>query len=280
MEAFEQYKLTENYEDSSTKIKECADALLDNNDLVNAKQIYTYLNNKDLQNYCDARLAFESGKYADAQKLFESCIAIRDAEEYQKRCILKRANAYMSEGYLNNAKQLYESLPVTFSFDGIAVREQLNKIDSHKDFLDFCGQWKSNDMDASVRQTHDSTGLWDQWDGDGWGYTVDITCVINNDDTVTMRAEAEFWTYTNYSSLSAYLKNADRKEVFTYTGKSVPSSIKIADTTFSGNEISGSLSIAKNNFKLNYQIKDRNSSMNFTYTYKAFGTYDTFVVKH
>lgn len=196
-------------------------------------------------------------------------------------CKLMEAEEYYAKGYLNTAKDMYAALPEGFSYGDISAAARLETLNAHADFLEICGRWRCDAITSSVRQTHDSTGLWDEWEGDGSGYTVDITCVINDDDTVTMTAEAEYWRYTNYSLLSRNLKTTDNTMKFEYTGASRPSSVDEDYTnSFSGNHITSSLTIQPNNFVFSWLCVDENYSMDFTYRYKTNGTYDTFVEAH
>ena len=96
-----------------------------------------------------------------------------------------------------------------------------------------------------------------------------MTCVINSNDTVSIEAVAHFWLYSNYSSLSAYLRTRDTSVTFTYTGKTVPKEI-----TNSGGAITAKLTIKNTAFTLDYKYVDTTSGMYFNYTFKAFGTYN------
>lgn len=274
--AYNEYLLADDFEDAAAKIQNCADGLLSKGAFAAAKAAYESLGDEKHASYCDGMVQFDAGSYEAAEKLFDAADAVENASEMKNASMLMQAEEYMAKGYLNSALTIYEALPEGFSYNDISAADRIKNLQAHARFVELCGQWKSDNMDASVRQTHDSTGLWDQWDGDGWGYLADVTCVINSDDTVTITANANFWMYTNYSTLSKYLKNSDWSAKFTYTGKNVPYSIKL-DSDMLGYAVTGTLTMRKNNFKLDYQLKDANSSMNFTYTYKAFGTYDTLV---
>ncbi len=223
--------------------------------------------------YAQGFICFEENDYTAAQEHFESAGDLLDATEMSRASIIMQAESNLEKGYLNTAEELYLKLPEDYSYNGIAVSDRLATLEKYRSFVEICGIWTCNNMDASVRQTHDSTGLWDQWDGDGWGYDLEVTCILNDDETATINAKANFWHYTNYSSLSKYLKTSNDSCVFTYTGKTVPS--KMTYSLDFINEYSGTLTLKNKTFKLDYKITDRNSSMNFTYTYKSFGTYDT-----
>ena len=210
----------------------------------------------------------DAGEYDQAEAAFISAEGYGDSANMLQAVKLMQAEETMAEGRLNTARAMFQELPSGFSYNGVSVDDRLAALERHSSFVALCGQWNSTDMDASVRQTHVSTGLWDQWDGDGTNYKLTITCVINDDDTVTMTAKAAYWMYINYSSLSKNLKTLDMSKTFTYTGTSVPSVIE---------DGSSKLTISGQTFKFNYQLVDKNSSMNFNYTFKSFGTYDKLV---
>lgn len=229
----------------------------------------------DYINFAEGMKIFLSGDYENAQPLFETAPAVAEAGSMIHACKLMKAESFMAKGYLNTAKGLYEELPEEFTYNEISVSDRLELLKKHKKWVKLCGKWRSTNMDASVRQKHDSTGLWDQWTGDGSNYYLEVTCVINDDGTVTMKAKANFWMYTNYSTLSKYLKTSDSSATFEYTGKSVPSKIKDSYTFIY--KISEELQIKDGYFKLNRKVTDNNSSMNFTYYYKSYGTYKELV---
>lgn len=269
---------SQGFEDSDDKIMDAGKSLVAGKKYSDAIEVLGMTTNAQASRYiayADGQISFSNQKYSDAEKLFADAGDIEDAGTMINASRLMQAEAYMEQGYLNTAKALYEAMPEGFSYNGVSSADRLESLDKHKDFVELCGQWKCNDMDASVRQTHISTGLWDQWDGDGYGYNLDITCVINDDDTVTMTAKASFWMYTNFSSLGNNLKYEDRSATFTYTGSSVPKNItnKYSFT----NDYNEKLTISNKTFKLNCEVINKSYSINFNYTFKAFGTYDIFV---
>ena len=278
LDAANLFDKAKDYSDAKQQLFDTAKLLLNDGNYAEAIAAFNKSEDPSCATYVEYAQGFISmadSNYEDAQKHFEAAEGLEDSYDMISFCIFMQAEAYMDKGYLNTAKELYKSLPADYSYDGTSVEDRLAKLEKFNSFVELCGVWKCDDMDASVRQTHTSTGLWDQWDGDGWGYELHITCLLNDDDTATLNAKANFWHYTNYSSLSKNLKNSDDSCTFTYTGKTVPAKL---DYSLNFNyEYSGTLKISGKTFKLDYQILDKNSTMNFTYTYKSFGTYDTFV---
>lgn len=278
-EAADMFQKALGFADAEEKMFEAGVGLLDTADYAKAIEVMELCSDasKDAYiAYANGAISMADGKYEEAQTYFEAAGDVNDAAAMVNNCIYMQAEANMEKGYLNTAKSLYDALPDDFSYNGgKTVGDRLAQLEQFNSFVELCGIWQSSDMDSSVRQTHDSTGLWDQWDGNGWGYNVEVTCVLNDDNTATLKAKANFWHYNNYSSLSSNLKYGDDSCTFTYTGTSVPSKMDFSlDFTY---EYRGTLTIKGKTFKLDYKIVDANSSMNFTYTYKSFGTYDKLI---
>lgn len=275
-----EFIIAEDYSDARAKVLEAGKGQLHAGDYNGAIGIFSQTTDPQTAvyiSYANGMLKFNEGSYTDAQAFFVESSGIEDADNMVSVCKFMEAESYMAKGYLNTAKGIYEELDTAFTYNDISVSDRLAQLKKHKAFVALCGQWQSNEMDASVRQTHDSTGLWDQWDGDGWSYVLDVTCVINDDNTVTMTAKANFWMYTNYSTLSKNLKNTNTSTTFTYTGKKVPKKIKQSSDFLYDITETLTINASKKTFELNYKLKDANSSMNFTYTYKSFGKYDTLI---
>ena len=77
----------------------------------------------------------------------------------------------------------------------------------------------------------------------------------------TFKGEAGYYIYTNYSSLSKYLKSMKMTESFSVTGKTLPKTLEsnsLVKLTYSGGKVT-----------LKFDLKDANSSVNFTYRYKS-----------
>lgn len=279
VEAAELFNSAAGYADAEEKLFSTAIALFDAacySDALNAFELSLDSAKEPYVEYAQGAIDLNDGKYESAQKHFEASGGLNGAGEMVNVCVYMQAEENMGKGYLNTAKALYSSLPSDFSYgEGKSVEERLASLEKFNAFVELCGVWKSSNMDASVRQTSKSTGRWNQWDGEGSNYTLEITCVLNEDETATLTAKANFWYYTNYSSLSKNLETANTSCSFTYTGINVPSTLDYSlDFTY---EYSGTLTINNKNFTLSYQILNKNSSVYFTYTHKSFGTYDTFM---
>jgi len=215
-------------------------------------------------NFFQGMVIVDSGNFVDAKPYFQAAGEYEGAANMAASCDLMVAEEFWAKGYLNTAKAIYEELPEDLEYNGVSVEHRLAQLKKFKKFVKLCGKWKaSGECKAYVRQTHYSTGLWDAWTttwDDPYDYLV-ITCVINEDGTVTMSGYAEYMRHTTYSSLSAYLKPTSDTAYFTWTGKKFPSSVKCSDRE--------KLTIDGTKVNLKYSYTDRSESVNFKYKYTS-----------
>lgn len=216
--------------------------------------------------YGKAEKLYNEKNYADAKEIYEKTTGYDDVESKILNCTFMEAEAYYKDGDLAKAQELFSTFSPDFAFDGVSAKTRLETLKNRADLVKLCGTWEGRGGNMSVRQTHDSTGLWDQWDAE-FTDRIQIKCVINDDGTVTIKGTAKYYTYTNYSSLSKYLKTLELSATFEKTGSQIPNELyssSIATLTYDGSK-----------FILKYKLVDSNSSMNFTYTYISNITYDT-----
>lgn len=229
------------------------------------KELGDFENSAELLNsttYKKAEALYENGSYAAAKTTYGQTTGYDVADKVQN-CDLMAAEALYLDGDLKKAKEAFEKLPKDLTFNNVSVSARLATLEEHADALAMCGTFKGNGK-MKVRQTHDSTGLWDEWYCDFVDY-ITIKVVINNDGTYTFKGDADYYIYTNYSSLSAYLKSMEMSETFTKTGKTLPKELvsdSLVKMTYSDGKI-----------KLDFVLKDKNSSVNFTYKYTSSITY-------
>lgn len=271
--AIELFKNNIDYKDSKDKIKkayyEYGIALIDENKYEDAITTFKKAKGEELEkyiSYANAMLDFNAKKFNTALTKFKELNDFKNSSDYINYCKLFLAEEKYKDGDLVNAKKLFNDLDKELEFEGIKVSNRLDTLEKYKDYISLCGTWSGSNGKFSVRQTHDSTGLWDQWDND-YNAELKLKCIINEDGTVTLKGDAKYYIYTNYSSLSQYLKMPQKTLTINKTVNSIPSDIA------SGNNIK--LTYSGGKFSLVYDYKDENSSMNFTYRYKSSITYNT-----
>lgn len=271
--AIELYKKNKNYKDSKEKLEEAyyayGIALIDGDKYEEAINVFKKSKGDDLNkyiSYANAMIDFKDKKYNTALATFKDLIDFKKANEYANYCNLMLAEEKYKNGNLAVAKKLFTGLDKDLEFDGVKVSNRLETLEKYNDYVNLCGTWSGSNGKMSVRQTHDSTGSWDQWDGD-YNAELKINCIINEDGSVTLKGDAKYYVYTNYSSLSKYLKTPQKSLTINKTVSSLPNEIA------SGNNVK--LTYSNGKFLLNYDYNDSNSSMNFTYKYKSSITYNT-----
>lgn len=271
--AIKLYEKNIDYKDSKEKIKkayyEYGIMLIDDKKYEDAIKIFKKANGDEIEkyiSYANAMLDFNEEKYNTALSTFQELVDFKDSNDYVNYSNLMLAEVQYKDGNLSNAKKMFESLDKDLEINGIKVSNRLDLLEKYKDYVNLCGTWMGTNGKMSVRQTHDSTGLWNQWDGEYTDY-LQLKCIINEDGTVTLKGDAQYYIYTNYSSLSKYLKELEKSLVINKTVSSIPSEIA------SGTNVK--LTYSGNKFSLVYDYNDENSSMNFTYRYKSSITYNT-----
>ncbi|MDO4380800.1 MAG: tetratricopeptide repeat protein, partial [Clostridia bacterium] len=173
--------------------------------------------------YQKAEAAYKKGDYNSASGWYSNAgNNHKDIEKKIQNSNLMLAEEDLKEGKLSDAWKEFSKLPKNLEFKGIKVSDRLALLRKHKDMVDLCGGWMGEGKMA-VRQTHDSTGLWDQWDADFSLAPLTFRCIINKDGTYTFKGTATYIYYTNYSSISSYLKDKSDTISFSQKGKTIPS---------------------------------------------------------
>lgn len=213
--------------------------------------------------YAKAEELYVEGSYTNAKNIYNKTTGYDDVAQKVQNCDLMAAEELFRDGELKKAKEAFEKLPSDLTFNDVSVSARLATLKEHAEAVSMCGTFKGSG-NMTVRQTHDSTGIWDQWDCEYVDYLT-LKVVINADGTYTYKGTAKYYIYTNYSSLSAYLKSTEMTETFTQTGTSLPKELtsnSLVKMTYSNGKI-----------KLDFTLKDANSSVNFTYKYTSSITY-------
>lgn len=235
----------------------------------NAAEMYTQAT------YLQGKVLFGKKDYASAKSYFTKVPDYSDAEVMRSACDLYRAEEQYKKGYLNTAQDIYNTLPSDFEYGGISVADRLATLKKYSNFVAMCGKWKATgDCEIESRQTSRSYGSWDAWT-QTWtnpSQYLSITCVINGDGTVTVSGSAEFYRFTNYSSLGAYVNASTKTVSFTKTMSSVPNRSEVA-TNFT-------LTYSGGSYKAVYKLVDDTESVYFRYTYTSEYTYGSCVQKY
>ena len=234
----------------------------------------SFENSKELLNkayYIKGNMLAAKESYNEAIGYYKKTTGFKDVDKKIADCetgiqnqTFMKAETYFKDGELDKALPIYKSLPKDFKYNGVKVSARLKTLDKHKDLVKLCGSWYGTDGKMSVRQTYDRTGSWDQWDAT-YSDNMTVKCIINDDGTFTIKGEAHYYIYTNYSTISAGLKTLNAVRIFSYTGNKIPEAVYN----------SGNVKVTYSNgkFRLEYDLNDPNYSVNFTYRYKSSITY-------
>ena len=245
-----------------------------------AAEVFSKSENEQKTQYFEYAKGWEevkNGNYEAAGEHFSEAGQLEDAEQMAGTMVyaakLQTAENYWSDGRLNSAQKAYEELPEDFVFEGVSVADRLALLKKYSAFAELCGVWNCDEMRGSVRKTDTNTGTWSQWNATGQGYKLYITCKINDDDTVTIDAAANFWRFIGYSENKQDLHTTADSIHFSDTVTEVPSILTQAYSNSSAS-ISATLWISEKYMRLEYTRKETSILSINSNTYTANGTYD------
>ena len=143
--------------------------------------------------------------------------------------------------------------------------ELLNKINSHSEWLNICGMWSLTTGKAISSQGGAYGGYTWTSDFDSGQNQLEVTCIINDDDSVTVKTLGSFMVYTNYSVISAGL-TWEFHSITTQKTVNNFGSIAIDDYT--------TLNLSGSQITANYKKVDNTQDVYFTYTYETNVAYE------
>lgn len=221
---------------------------------------YTYAGNQ-----------FDEKNYYAAGTYYKKVGSYKDAVELSNASFLLCANEFMKEGVLKEAKERLEELPANYSYNGINRDELLNTLNKNNNWVQLDGKWSSISGKAEAgcksRDGWYNGGTW-YIDFDKGDYSLDINCIFNDDNTVTVSGKGTILVYTEWSTISIGLEHNRFYDVS--FKKTIPVS-KFNETIWINNHTS--LKLGTNQLKLNYSFVDKNRDTSFIYTYTTNVTY-------
>ncbi len=207
----------------------------------------------------------ESEQFEDALEQFDNAGTYQDAEEWVERCentiAFDEAEELYQSGNLPAAQEAFADLPRSFERNGVTVAQRRQALKDHQAFVNMCGDYTSTTGECEVRQTHKSTGRWYNWTADISGYTAHVSCVINDDGSVTVSGSASFYRYTNFSTISAGVDGTQDTVNFSFNTSSLPNGRDIGDNA--------ELTYSDGKLSLHYYRVDRNEDLYFDYLYRT-----------
>lgn len=222
--------------------------------ILDAKELYT-----DAM-YNDAQSKFSARSYSTASTLFGKVKGYKDADDMILACQLMEAKNKMDGGYLNQAKEALEKIDSDYSYKDIKVQDLLDKLEANSKWLAICGIWTSTSGQMRSTQSGSYYNYWWYRDFEEGDVNMVITCVINSDDTVTVKLESSVPVYYTYSPVASGVKEKDInvkiEQVMSDLG-----TVKFDDVT--------SVKIGKDGMAVNYKVVDRSKDVYFSYIYKT-----------
>ena len=260
------------YDGAPEKLLACAAALLDAGDWEAALEAFALSASEEAAAgaaYAQGCIAAGKNRYEEAAALFEEAGEYRDAAERLDEVRFRQAETCWREGKLNTAAAWYEKLPEDYARDEISRAERLALLEKYRPFAALCGVWESSEPLAfSVCRTHERLKLWDRWDNTMSGCTLTVTCLLD-EEGATLRAEAVFQRYVNFSLDAAELQTEAERCAFCCSGTRLPESLTPESLE---PDTEAALSLENGRFALDYRRTDTDGD--YGYLYAASGTFD------
>lgn len=227
--------------------------------------------------YGKANKLFEAGKYKDAITYYEKS-GVKDLEQRQiNNAKIMLAEEKFQAGDLAEAKKMFLELDQTLEYNKVNVAARVAILNEYQSYINLIGTWSGTNGKLEVRHIYKRDGSWESWYS-SYDHSMTVKCKINEDGSVTMSGIANFWTYTNYSTVN-YLVNSKSVAVpYSVTikkGEKIPTTlIKYPALVAPSGEIGyATLTYANNKFNLSFTLNDKNYSQSFRNLYTSKITY-------
>lgn len=189
----------------------------------------------------------------------------------------KLAEEYYTNGELAKAQEKFNKIDSTFKYKDVSVADRLATLKEYETFVKLTGT-KSGKGKMEIRHIWKYDGSWDSWYADYTSY-ADVTAKIQEDGSVKISVEANFYSYSKWSSLSYGLGEKVYTSYHSVTvkkGGKIPSSFgkNPAVKAPSGTWGYGTLTYKNGVFKLSFLLDDKNYSTNFRNKYTSTITYN------
>ena len=205
--------------------------------------------------------------YTNAEAILSKAGDYKDAKKLINACRLLTAENLLNENKFNEAKDILKQLPSDFSYEGISVSGRLGMLNKASALLNAMGTWRATYNYIESKNTHISTGIWNNWyiDETNPSQTVEIDCKYNGNGAFNLEGKVKFYRFTNYSSLAKYCVESMHTISFKADNiTSMPGKFDVgSDAT---------LTFSDGAFRLKYSVRD-NYSVNFYNLYNSTVTY-------
>ena len=224
--------------------------------------------------YLKAKDLFNQEKYKDAKENFKGSNDYEDSKKQINICDLMLAEKEYKNGNLAKAKKIFDKLPKDLEYNDIKVSNRLKTLEKNSKYVKLCGEYVGKNGRFEVKQTKKSNNTWESW-YNSYSVPLSIKCIINDDESVTIKGEGGFYIFTNYNSSKSKLKT---KYISIPIDKKIKADKKFPDylvkdyaayKTSSGVTGKVSIKIDDNKLKLSYSLNDKNFSKKYSNNYTS-----------
>lgn len=223
--------------------------------------------------YLNAEKLFADKSYSSAKENYEKAGDYEDAKEKVNSGDMMIAEEYYKDGELYKAKQIYSKLPSDYTFNDIKVSDRLNTLKTYNAFVELSRGWKGKGK-MEVRHIYKRDKSWESWYGSYTDY-ASFKCVIQEDGSVKVTGTANFYSYTNYSTVNYLVDSKDVDVPISFTvkkGGKIPAKLISnypALVAPDGTAGKVNISYSAKAIKLSFVLYDKNYSTYFSNKYTS-----------
>lgn len=249
---------------------------LNNKEYSKALEEISKIENKEYENLQNTKqkIHYEYGKYFLSRDDYNGGISqLEQAKDYEdantlvNNAYIEKAEKYIKDGKIQEAKNIYDYLPNEVEYNGIKVsdrKSQLNKIAS---IINSTGKKYATKSYCESRNVWKYDGRWENWyiDTPDSSEYIDTSLKLNDDGTFDLSGKVYFYAFNDFSSLQKYCNAKIISRTINIKNiNSIPSTYDIDENT--------KLLYSKGIFSIKYSKRD-DYSTNFYNLYNSSVTF-------
>lgn len=185
-------------------------------------------------NYEYGKYYFNIEKYESAISYLEQAKDYEDANTILNNAYIEKAEKYIKQGNIQEAKNIYNFLPNDIEYNEVKVSVRKNQISKFSNLINATGIKYATKSYCESRNVWRYDGRWDNWyiDVPDDSEYINTNITLNNDGTVTLKGTVYFYAFNNFSTLADYCKaNIISKTIKLENLNSIASSYDLDDNT-------------------------------------------------
>lgn len=185
-------------------------------------------------NYEYGKYYFNIDKYESAISYLEQAKDYEDANTFLNNAYIEKAEKYIKQGNIQEARNIYNFLPNDIEYNGIKVNVRKNQINKFSGLIGATGIKYATKCYCESRNVWRYDGRWSNWhiDVPDNSEYINTSLTLNNDGTVTLKGTVYFYAFNNFSTLADYCKaNIISKTIKLENLNSIASSYDLDDNT-------------------------------------------------